>query len=59
MFSRSHWLVAVLASALLAACSRLEDPTLHPAFDPANTSPPPAKPATAPSELRNAFFGDL
>ncbi|MBT8139841.1 MAG: DUF3604 domain-containing protein [Gammaproteobacteria bacterium] len=54
-----QWLALLLGFALLAACSKLEDPTLHPAFDPANTSPPPPKPATAPSELRNAFFGDL
>lgn len=45
--------------ALLAACSKLDDPSLQPAFDPDKVEPPPEKAAIPYSEEKNVFFGDL
>lgn len=55
-----HALVPVLlAAALLGACSRLDDPSLQPAFDPALAVPPQPKAAVGYDPNRNLFFGDL
>ncbi len=50
----------VLATILIAACSGpIEDPTLHPAFDPASAAKPPAVAATRHNPQRNLYWGDL
>ena len=38
---------------------RVDDPTLHPAFDPTTAAPPPAKPSVPRNPERTIFFGDL
>ena len=44
---------------LLSACSRVNDPSLYPLYDPAKAEPPPAKLPVDYSETRNVFWGDL
>lgn len=48
-----------LGGLLLAGCSKVEDPSLYPAFDPSDAAAPPAKPSVAASVTRNVFWGDL
>tara|TARA_R110000823_G_scaffold119998_12_gene244460 strand:- start:21179 stop:23080 length:1902 start_codon:yes stop_codon:yes gene_type:complete len=45
--------------ALLIGCSPVEDPTLFPAFDPADAEPPPPKPAVDHKATRHLLWGDL
>ena len=49
----------LVASLLLQACSKIEDPSLLPAFNPATALPPPEKTAVAANPQRSVFFGDL
>jgi hypothetical protein len=51
--------VLLLTLSLLTACSKFEDPSLQPAFDPALAVPPQPKAAVSPNPNRNLFFGDL
>jgi hypothetical protein len=51
--------LAGLSTLGLAACSKLDDPSLQPAFDSASISAPPAMIAVPPSKEKHAFFGDL
>lgn len=44
---------------LLAGCSKVEDPSLYPAFDPSVAAAPPVKPSVAGSATRQVFWGDL
>jgi hypothetical protein len=44
---------------LLAACSRVDDPTLKPVDDPRYDAPPPSLRAEGRDPLRNVFWGDL
>ena len=53
---RVPWLMAPL---LWAGCGPVEDPSLHPAFDPSRAVPPPEKPVIPPNPDRNLFWGDL
>ena len=48
----------ILALAVVA-CGPIEDPTLHPAYDPATAAIPPTKQRTQRSSERSVFFGDL
>jgi hypothetical protein len=48
-----------LVLALLCACSKVEDSSLFPAFDPANAEPPPEKVLSEPNPDRNLYWGDL
>ncbi len=51
--------LAVLALLSLFGCGPVDDPTLFPEFDPANTKPPPAKPAVEIDPNRHLLWGDL
>jgi len=51
--------LAGLAALGLAACSKLDDPSLQPAFDSTNIRPPPTKASVPHSTEKHAFFGDL
>ncbi len=56
---------ALLTCALLpvlvafAGCSKVDDPTLYPRFNPATAEPPPEKPTVDFSATRNLLWGDL
>ncbi len=43
----------------LAACSKVEDPSLFPEFNPATAAPIPEKPAVPRNPDRNVYWGDL
>lgn len=49
----------LLVAAGLPGCSPVDDPTLFPAFDPAQAQPPPAKPAVQYSATGHLLWGDL
>jgi hypothetical protein len=49
----------LLAAVLLGACSKFDDPSLQPAFDPALAVAPQPKAAVEFDANRNLFFGDL
>lgn len=49
----------LLACLVLAGCSPVDDPSLFPAFDPAQALPAPPKPAVAHNPNRNLLWGDL
>lgn len=53
--------VAILLSsmALFPACSKLDDPSLLPAFDPQDAQKPLQLPTVPPNPEKNVFFGDL
>lgn len=55
----SRQLVLTTIAAILGACSKLEDTSLQPEFDPALAAGPQAKPAVSANPNRNLFFGDL
>ena len=55
----AYFLLAPMAMALLSACSKVDDPSLQPAFDPANVAPLPPKEPVAYDKNRTAFYGDL
>ncbi len=44
---------------IVSACSKVDDPSLYPLFDPAEAEPPPSKALIEYSATRNVFFGDL
>ncbi|MEM8498590.1 MAG: DUF3604 domain-containing protein [Pseudomonadota bacterium] len=52
-------LAALIVGAYLTACSKLDDPSLQPPFDPAQSSQLPYKSAVDPEPNRQLFFGDL
>jgi hypothetical protein len=52
-------LASLFVTFLLGACSRFEDPSLQPAFDPALAVKPQPKSAVDYDANRNLFFGDL
>ncbi len=56
IFSLCLLLFSVL---LLPACSKVDDPSLYPAFDPSQVEAPPKKPAVNFRKTRNVFWGDL
>lgn len=43
----------------VVGCGAIEDPSLHPAFDPATAGAPPAREPAPHDPLRQVFFGDL
>ena len=47
------------ALVIVCGCSKVDDPSLNPLFDPAKAEPPPIKPLIEYSDTRNVFFGDL
>ncbi len=49
----------VAVACLLAACSKVEDPSLFPVFDKSTAAPPPFKAKVAANPDRNLFWGDL
>lgn len=51
--------IVLIVVVTLSACSKVEDPSLYPEFDPDTIEAPPAKPAVPFSETRNVFWGDL
>jgi hypothetical protein len=53
------WLTLLASTALLLACSKFEDPSLLPAFDPAKVVLPGNIPTLPPNPEKNLFFGDL
>lgn len=55
--SRFFAISAILIS--LAACGKVEDPTLFPEFDPENAAPIMEKPLVPSNPDRNVFWGDL
>ena len=55
MFKR----IVLIAVVTLLACSKVEDPSLYPAFDPSQVEPPPEKLTVARNENRTVFWGDL
>jgi len=59
MNCRGKTFSAALAAVALAACSPVDDPTLHPAYDAARVEPPPAKPAVEHRSTRHLLWGDL
>ncbi len=52
-------LVWSIACAALSSCSKLEDPSLQPAYDAALARDPESREAVASNPDRNVFFGDL
>lgn len=58
-FRATRALLACSAITLIAACGRVDDSSLYPAFDPAAAAGPPQKPSLVYEPNRQAFFGDL
>jgi hypothetical protein len=54
-----HRALYLFFASLLQACSKIEDPSLLPVFNPATALPPPEKTAVAANPQRSVFFGDL
>lgn len=53
-------MAAILTSiAVISACSKLDDPSLQPAFDASIVEQPVFKPAVPANAEKNVFFGDL
>ena len=52
-------LLTALMLSLLSACSKVDDPSLYPAFDPSQLQAPAEKNAIPFNENRNVFWGDL
>lgn len=57
--NRYYLTVALLVPALLVACSKLDDASLQPTFNPKLAIAPPPGRAVAPNPNRNLLFGDL
>lgn len=58
--NNSHNLLSTVAlTVFLAACGKVEDPTLFPAYDPGTAEPPPSRLQVEPDPLRQVFWGDL
>jgi hypothetical protein len=55
------WVKSTLAATAIAVagCSPVEDPSLHPAFNPQTAKPIPDKPLTEANPQRNLYWGDL
>lgn len=57
--NRCLLVAALSALSFLSACSKFEDPSLQPAYDPARVVKPQPKAAVSFNPNRNLFFGDL
>ena len=53
------WAILLASTGLLIACSKIEDPSLFPAYEPAAAVAPGDIPVLAPNPQKNLFFGDL